>query len=142
MILIFVFVACLLTAFGGLYFSGARLVFSNRPASGPRHHRRPASSASAAKPCSRRSSSSFYKAQQIQTSACELEGEGAHPQERRRDTAHVIKDHIVGCMKAAGYHWTDEHRHCQEAPVAMNPLCYLPDEPFSRVVTMAQVVFE
>ena len=29
MILIFVFVACLLTAFGGLYFMGARLVFSN-----------------------------------------------------------------------------------------------------------------
>ena len=141
MILIFVFVACFLTAFGGLYFLGAKLVFSNSLQ---------ASLAilsglilgGGAEAMLAGSSSSFFKAQQIQTSACELEGESAHPQERRRDTAHVIKDHIVGCMKAAGYHWTAEHRHCQEAPVAMNPLCYLPDEPFSRVVTLAQVVFE
>jgi hypothetical protein len=141
MILIFVFVACLLTAFGGLYFMGAQLVFTNRLQ---------ASLAIIAglllgaggEAMLAGSSSSFYKAQQIQTSACELEGESAHPQERRRDTAHMIKDHIVSCMKAAGYHWTEEHRHCQEAPVSMNPLCYLPDEPFSRVVTLAQVVFE
>ncbi|MFY9658362.1 MAG: hypothetical protein WAK01_17565 [Methylocystis sp.] len=141
MILIFVFVACLLTAFGGLYFLGARLVFSNGLQ---------ASLAiviglllgAGGEAMLAGSSSSFYKAQQIQTSACELEGETAHPQERRGDTAHVIKDHIVGCMKAAGYHWTVEHRHCQEAPVSMNPLCYLPDEPLSRVVTLAQVMFE
>jgi hypothetical protein len=141
MILIFVYVAFVLIAFGGLYFLGARLVFSNGLQ---------ASLAiisglilgGGAEAMLAGSSSSFYKAQQIQTSTCELEGEGAHPIERRRDTGHVINDHIVGCMQAAGYHWTAGHRHCQEAPVAMNPLCYLPDEPFSRVVTLAQVVFE
>ncbi|ARN83075.1 hypothetical protein [Methylocystis bryophila] len=141
MILIFVFVACLLTAFGGLYFLGAKLVFSNSLQ---------ASLAiiiglllgAGGEAMLAGSSSSFYKAQQIQTSACELEGESAHPQARGRDTTHVIQDHIVGCMKAAGYHWTLAHRHCQEAPVSMNPLCYLPDEPFSRAVTLAQVVFE
>jgi hypothetical protein len=141
MILIFVFVACMLTAFGGLYFMGAKLVFSNRLQ---------ASLAiigglilgAGGEAMLAGSSTSFFKAQQIQTSACELEGESAHPDARRRDAAHVIKDHIVSCMKNAGYHWTDEHRHCQEAPVAMNPLCYLPDEPLSRAVTVAQVVFE
>ena len=141
MILIFVYVACVLIAFGGLYFLGARLVFSNGLQ---------ASLAiisglllgGGAEAMLAGSSSSFYKAQQIQTSACELEGESAHPNDRRRDAGHVIKDHIVGCMKAAGYQWTTEHRHCQEAPVAMNPLCYLPDGPFSHMVTLAQVVFE
>jgi hypothetical protein len=141
MILIFVFVACLLTAFGGLYFMGAKLVFSN----GLQASLAIVSGlilGAGGEAMLAGSSASFFKAQQIQTSACELEGEAAHPQERRRDAGHVIKDHIVGCMKAAGYHWTAEHRHCQEAPVAMNPLCYLPDEPFSRAVTLAQVVFE
>jgi hypothetical protein len=141
MILIFVFVACLLTAFGGLYFMGARLVFSNSLQAGLAILAGLLLGAGGEAMLAG-SSASFYKAQQIQTSACELEGESAHPQERQRDTGHVIKDHIVGCMKAAGYHWTVEHRHCQEAPVSMNPLCYLPDEPFSRVVTLAQVVFE
>ena len=141
MILIFVFVACLLTAFGGLYFMGARLVFSNSLQAGLAILAGLLLGAGGEAMLAG-SSASFYKAQQIQTSACELEGESAHPQERQRDTGHVIKDHIVGCMKAAGYHWIVEHRHCQEAPVSMNPLCYLPDEPFSRAVTLAQVVFE
>jgi len=141
MILIFVYVACVLVAFGGLYFLGAKIVFSNGLQAGLAIIAGLLLGAGAEAMLAG-SSSSFYKAQQIQTSACELEGESAHPNERRRDTAHVIKDHIVGCMKAAGYQWTTEHRHCQEAPVAMNPLCYLPNEPFSRAVTLAQVVFE
>ena len=69
------------------------------------------------------------KAQQIQTSACELEGETAHPSDRRDDSGKVIFKHIVGCMKTAGYMWTNEHKHCQDAPVATNPLCYFPTEP-------------
>ena len=88
------------------------------------------------------SSVSFFKAQQVQTSACELEGETAHPENRRRDLNNVIYTHIVGCMKAAGYVWTTEHQHCKEAPVASNSLCYLPSGAFARVVTIAQVEFE
>ncbi len=141
MILIFVFVACLLTAFGGLYFMGAKLVFSNSLQAGLAILAGLLLGAGGEAMLAG-SSASFYKAQRIQTSACELEGESAHPNERRRDTGHVIKDHIVGCMKAAGYHFDRRRRHCQEAPVSINPLCYLPDEPFSRVVTLAQVVFE
>ena len=88
------------------------------------------------------SSVSFFKAQQVQTSACELEGETAHPENCRRDLNNVIYTHIVGCMKAAGYVWTTEHQHCKEAPVASNSLCYLPSGAFARVVTIAQVEFE
>jgi hypothetical protein len=45
-------------------------------------------------------------------------------------------------MKTAGYVWTTEHKHCQEAPVATNALCYLPSDAFDRAVTLAQVAFE
>ena len=88
------------------------------------------------------SSVSFFKAQQVQTSACELEGEAAHPENRRKDSDNAIYRHIVGCMKTAGYVWTTEHRHCKEAPVATNSLCYLPSGAFARAVTIAQVEFE
>ncbi len=85
---------------------------------------------------------SFFKAQQARTSVCELEGEGAHPENRRDDTGKVIYKHIVGCMKLAGYEWTLQHQHCKEAPVATNPLCYLPSGAFDRAVTSVQVAFE
>ena len=88
------------------------------------------------------SSASFYKEQQLQTSACELEGETAHPAQRQRDAGKVIFTHIVGCMKSAGYDWTTAHQHCQEAPVASNPLCYMPRGVLARAVTTAQVQFE
>lgn len=88
------------------------------------------------------SSASFYKAQQLQTSVCELEGESAHPAQRRDDKGGVISSHIVGCMKSAGYDWTTAHLHCQEAPLATNPLCYMPRNALARAVTAAQVQFE
>jgi hypothetical protein len=88
------------------------------------------------------SSAAFYKSQQAQTSVCELEGETAHPADRRHDTNRTLFNHIVGCMKAAGYDWTDTHEHCQEAPVATNPLCYLPQDGLARAITQVQVSFE
>ena len=88
------------------------------------------------------SSTSYFKAQQARTSLCELEGEGAHPNERRDDSEGVIFKHIVGCMKSAGYVWTTEHIHCREAPVASNALCYLPSAAFARIVTSGQTAFE
>jgi len=88
------------------------------------------------------SSASFYKAQQAQTSQCELAGETAHPAQRRSDAGRVIFSHIVGCMKAAGYDWTTAHQHCQEAPLASNPLCYMPSGALAYAVTAAQVQFE
>ena len=88
------------------------------------------------------SSTSFFKAQQVRTSQCELEGEGAHPNERRDDSERVIFKHIVGCMKSAGYLWTTSHIHCRAAPVASNALCYLPSAAFARIVTSGQTAFD
>jgi hypothetical protein len=88
------------------------------------------------------SSSSFFKAQQIQTSACELNGESAFPESRRLDPEHLIRTYILGCMAHAGYAWTTDHEHCKEAPLATNPLCYLPTGAFDRAVTRVQVAFE
>ena len=88
------------------------------------------------------SSMSFFKAQQARTSICELEGGGAHPDKRRDDSEGVMFKHIVGCMKSAGYVWTTSHIHCREAPVASNPLCYLPNAAFARMVTSSQTAFE
>jgi len=88
------------------------------------------------------SSSSFYKAQQIQTSACGLDGESAYPQNRRLDPDRLIRKYITGCMAQAGYDWTTDHEHCREAPLATNPLCYLPTGLFDRAVTKIQVAFE
>ncbi len=88
------------------------------------------------------SSSSFFKAQQIQTSACELDGESSYPDNRRVDPDHLIRKYILGCMAHAGYAWTSAHEHCKEAPLATNPLCYLPTGLFDRAVTRVQVAFE
>lgn len=88
------------------------------------------------------SSASFFKAQQARTSVCELEGEGAHPADRRGDPKRTIFNHIVGCMKDSGYVWTTRHMHCREAPVASNALCYLPNGAFARMVTSTQTMFE
>ncbi len=87
-------------------------------------------------------SSSFFKAQQIQTSACELDGESSYPDNRRVDPDHLIRKYILGCMAHAGYAWTSAHEHCKEAPLATNPLCYLPTGLFDRAVTRVQVAFE
>ena len=88
------------------------------------------------------SSTGFFKAQQVQTSACELEGESAHPEARQGADSEVIRKHIVMCMKETGYDWSAEHRHCKEAPVATNAYCYLPVDSFDRVITSMQLAFE
>jgi hypothetical protein len=56
---------------------------------------------------------SFFKAQQVQTSACELEGESAHPEARRDADSTIIHKAITTCMKEAGYEWDGAHRHCK-----------------------------
>jgi len=45
-------------------------------------------------------------------------------------------------MARSGYAWTTDHEHCKEAPLATNPLCYLPTGLFDRAVTKVQVAFE
>jgi hypothetical protein len=45
-------------------------------------------------------------------------------------------------MAQSGYAWTNDHEHCKEAPLATNPLCYLPTGLFDRAVTKVQVAFE
>jgi hypothetical protein len=88
------------------------------------------------------SSVSFFKAQQVQTSECELEGESAHPEARRGVDAEIIQKHIVTCMQEAGYEWTTLHRGCKTAAVATNPYCYLPTGWFDRTITTIQLYFE
>jgi hypothetical protein len=88
------------------------------------------------------SSVAFFKAQQVQTSACELEGEAAHPEERTASANPKTRGHIVACMNDFGYEWTTEHRHCREAAVPTNPFCYLPTQAFDRAVTSFQLQFE
>jgi hypothetical protein len=88
------------------------------------------------------SSVSFFKAQQAQTSTCELEGESAHPEARFGGDANVIHKHILGCMQEAGYEWSPGHRNCNDAPLATNPFCYLPAGGFDRAVTAFQLKFE
>lgn len=88
------------------------------------------------------SASAFFNLQQLRTSSCELEGELAHPEARRGADAKVLHEAITGCMKEAGYTWTDEHRHCKDAPVATNPFCYLPTSGFDRAITSLQMNFQ
>jgi hypothetical protein len=88
------------------------------------------------------SSVSFFKAQQVQTSACELEGETAHPEARLGAAAEIIQKHIVACMQREGYEWIAQHRGCKEAVVATNPYCYLPTSSFDRTITSVQLSFE
>lgn len=140
MILVLVFVGSVLSAAGGLYFidikfredrfqAGVMLVGGLLMVAG-------------GEITVTGSSTSFFKAQQARTSLRELEGEGAHPDKRRDDSEGVIFKHIVGCMKSAGYVWTTSHIHCRDAPVASNPLCYLPSAAFARIVTSGQTAFE
>jgi hypothetical protein len=88
------------------------------------------------------SSVAFFKAQQVQTSACELDGESAHPESRLGKDEKTIHEAILACMKEAGYEWNPSHRHCREAQVATNPFCYLPTGSFDRAITTIQMQFE
>jgi hypothetical protein len=139
MILILVYIGCVLATAGGLYFMDVKFL-------------RDKTSAFAALICGMAlaasaeaalvgSSSSFFKAQQIHTSVCELEGETAPPQNRGSDTGRVIYNHIRDCMKGAGYVWASDQGRCKEAPLASNPFCYLPANAFDRAITSFQVAF-
>lgn len=88
------------------------------------------------------SASAFFNAQQLQTSACELEGESAHPEARLGADATVLHKAITGCMKEAGYEWIGEHNNCKDAPVATNAFCYLPVSAFDRTITAIQMKFQ
>jgi hypothetical protein len=88
------------------------------------------------------SSVSFFKAQQVQTSACELEGESSYPDARRGVDDDTIQTAIRACMQNAGYEWTTGHRGCKDAPLATNPFCYLPTDLFDRTITSIQLRFE
>ena len=85
---------------------------------------------------------SFVKAQQVQTSACELAGESAHPEARGGADPTDIHKAITTCMIEAGYEWDGEHRHRGDAPIATNPFCYLPTDTMDRTITNIQLSFE
>ncbi len=83
----------------------------------------------------------FLRGQRLQTSACELTSEAAHP-DQRHGSSGVIGREIVSCMKTAGFDWTEELAQCKEAPVATNSYCYLPHQKFDRTITLAQLAFD
>ena len=85
---------------------------------------------------------SFFKAQQVRTSARELEGGSAHREARRGADPAVIHETITACMKEAGYEWDGKHRRRGDAPIATNPLCYLPIDSMDRTITNIQLSFE
>lgn len=84
----------------------------------------------------------FFESQKRQVTACELEGEAAHPEQRGVKNSPEIRKSILQCLNEAGYEWAGNHRNCQEAPVATNPFCYLPTDFLSRAFTNVQLVFE
>ncbi len=133
-------IACGLLALGGLYFINIRFISSSRLAI--------ASLVAGSLVLAvleiilYGSSTGFLKAQQLQTSTCELEGESAHPEARLGADPMIIHKTIVACMKSAGYEWDGNHRHCKDAPVATNPFCYIPADPFDRAITSIQMNFE
>lgn len=88
------------------------------------------------------SATAFFNEQQLQTSACELEGESAHPEARLGADPEALRKAITGCMKTAGYEWIGEHRHCKDAPLATNSFCYLPADSFDRTITSIQMNFQ
>jgi hypothetical protein len=87
------------------------------------------------------SNTAFLKGQMQRASQCELESEAAHPDARGGRTG-VIGRHIVSCMNAAGFQWTDAEARCQEAPVATNAYCYAPAAWFDRAIVTAQLAFD
>jgi len=133
-------ISCALLAGGGLYFINIRFLGSARVAV--------ASIATGAlvlillEIILYGSSTGYFKAQQLATSECELEGESAHPEARQGVNDRIIRETIVACMKEAGYEWRGDHRHCIDAPVATNPFCYLPTDVFDRAITGFQMNFE
>lgn len=84
----------------------------------------------------------FFKAQQVRTSLCELDGESAHPEARRGADEAIIQKAIIACMKGAGYEWADRRHACKTTRVATNPYCYLPADWFDRAITVVQLSFE
>jgi hypothetical protein len=133
-------ISCALLAGGGLYFINIRFLQSGRAAVA-------AITAGALVLIMLEiilygSSTGYFKAQQLATSACELEGESAHPEARQGVNENVIRQTILACMKEAGYEWRGDHRHCVDAPVATNPFCYQPLEAFDRAITDFQMKFE
>lgn len=87
------------------------------------------------------SNTAFLKGQMQRASACELDGESAHP-DARGGKSGVIGRHIVACMNAAGFRWTDGAPRCREAPVATNGYCYEPADWFDRAIVTAQLAFD
>ncbi len=88
------------------------------------------------------SATAFFNAQQLQTSACELQGESAHPEARLGAGPAILHKAITTCMKEAGYEWIGEHSHCKDATISTNPFCYLPMDSFDRTITSIQMSFQ
>lgn len=83
----------------------------------------------------------FFNGQRADVLQCRQEAETNFPLERHRDSP-LINDDIIACMKRFRYEWAADHPRCREAPVATNPFCYLPMQPFDRWLTRLQMALE
>ncbi len=97
MILVLVFIGSALTAAGGLYFINIK--FCKDPVQAIAMLLGGLMMVAGGEIAVTGSSTSFFKAQQVQTSACELEGETAHPTDRRDDSGKVIWDCPKFCVR-------------------------------------------
>jgi hypothetical protein len=87
------------------------------------------------------SGASFFENQKVVVNYCHVVAEKENPGQQGTKSDALNKS-IAACLSKEGYEWSPEHRHCKEAPLAMNEYCYLPTEFFSRLITKMQLVFE
>jgi hypothetical protein len=84
---------------------------------------------------------SFFLAQKEYVSKCYAEGEAAFPAERAT-TDNAAGAKISECVRQLGYEWSPGHWKCRDFEAPMNAYCWLPTEPFNRIVTRVQLFME
>ena len=83
----------------------------------------------------------FFVGQKSDLTECEFQIERDFPAERK-DNPYLVSEKITSCMVQLGYDWSDEHKHCKEAPISTNAFCYLPTGPMDRRIVAFQMGFE
>jgi len=83
----------------------------------------------------------FLNGQRSNLLECRLDAETALPDERHKNSL-VIHNRILRCMNGFGYEWTTVEERCKREPASTNLFCYLPTQPFDRVVTQVLIMFE
>jgi hypothetical protein len=84
---------------------------------------------------------SFFLAQKEYVSKCYAQGEAGFPAERATND-NAAGRAIAECVTKLGYEWSPDHRKCRDYSAPMNAYCWLPTNPFNRIVTRIQLLIE